>query len=716
MLTFLNTGFLIALGAIALPLLIHLLNRQKVRKMAFSTLVFLKRLQQRKMKRLRMRQWLLLLLRTAILAFFVLAFTRPTLKVGTPIYGAKVRTSAVLLLDNSLSMGLDSELGSLYERAKAVALELLELFENGDEIFLLLAGSGQEAQFEKSLLSVERVRELIGESQVTYQRVDLWEALKAAIRRLQEASHPNREIYIISDFQKSGFQPRSDSLLANFQGRLFLLPIRSEEKRNVGIISSKVNTQIIEVNQPVQLEVTVKNYGKEEARDVLLQVYLDGQRVAQRTVDLPAGGAASELFAFVPERKGTLSGWVVLEEDPLRADNRYYFALDVPGKRRVLLLGLPELRRFVEMALQPTREEALWDITAVPSDRELNRPLSEFHAVVLVDCPSLDDAFIDRLRYYVKEGGGIIIFPGDQSDLRFYNDHLLSRLDLPLFARTRGQLARPGLARSGLAPSGLRGKVAYSLIGWLDRQHPIFQGVFKDPTGEIDSPLFYLTLDLLPKKGVREVIRYEDDRPFLVEYTLGRGRILLFTSGLSPGWSNLPVKALFAPLVHRAVSYVASGSHWTALQARVGEMLELRTQEAGQEFYVLKPDEEKVALRPTPYGSRLLLSFRDTDVPGLYRLFAGKREIAYGVVNCDPRESELEQASLKDVKEVVGGAVYVAQEGKNLQQLVSQLRFGRELTPYFLYAALLFLIGEMLLSRVGSRKEAIEESRESEEE
>ena len=193
--TFLNTAILFGLIAGAIPIIIHLITRQKAKTVFFSTLRFLKELQNQQIRRLKIRQILLLILRTLIILLLVLAFARPTLKrrLSTGVSSA-AKTTAVLILDNSLSMGLETSGQQLYDLARQRAQELEELFTAGDEIFGLFATVGTPPIFEGAKYDFKTVSKIIQKTAVSQGSTDLVGALGKAKEILGQSSNINTEV------------------------------------------------------------------------------------------------------------------------------------------------------------------------------------------------------------------------------------------------------------------------------------------------------------------------------------------------------------------------------------------------------------------------------------------------------------------------------------------------------------------------------------------
>ncbi|HDK35926.1 MAG TPA: hypothetical protein ENG82_03370, partial [Bacteroidetes bacterium] len=277
---FLNSAILVGLLAVALPFLIHLLNRQKAKKVNFSSLVFLKKLQHKKMRRVKFKQWLLLILRALIIASLVMAFARPTIKTQSFLLkGSNIRTSAVIILDNSMSMGVETERGQLFGLARKAALDVVQNLRNGDEIVLLFPTQNRPVRFVKSLYSISKVKEILEKEPLTYETGHLAETIREGADLLRKAINPNKELYIISDFQRSNFPKHLNLLVGSPEIRTYIFFLKSSRQSNIGLTGVKLLDQIIEPKRPVKIQAGVKNYGNDRVPDLLVQAFLQGKRV-----------------------------------------------------------------------------------------------------------------------------------------------------------------------------------------------------------------------------------------------------------------------------------------------------------------------------------------------------------------------------------------------------------------------------------------------------
>jgi hypothetical protein len=691
--TFLNTTILLGLIAGAIPIIIHLITRQKAKTVLFSTLRFLKELKNQQIRRLKIRQILLLILRTLIILLLVLAFARPTLKgrLSTGVSSA-AKTTAVLIVDNSLSMGVESNGQQLYDIAKQRAQELEELFTAGDEIFGLFAAVGAPPIFEGTKYDFKTVSKIIQKTTVSQSSTDLVGALVKAKEILGQSSNINKEIYLISDLQQAGFKNVENLILPLFQDqeiKVFVIPIHENQMSNLVITDVKPANQIIEKGKVIELEATVKNAGNKTERNKLVQVFIDDKRSGQATLNIEAGNSQTTKFRVVPQKTGLTTGSVLLEDDDLFLDNRRYFTFYVPEQINVLIIGQnPKDIRFLELALNPYSEQASpIKIDNLPPSRIEFGTLKNYQVVILSNVPRVDGTLLSSIEDHVKAGGGLIVFLGNEVDLRDYNQNLNEKLLLPLFTETIGEIG----SRS-----------SFLTLGKIDFSHPIFAGVFEDQKKEVESPLFYFVTKMKLKPEHEKIIEFSNGDPFLLESNAGKGKVALFASAIDPSWSDLYIKGLFVPLLNRSVTYLAGNVNKFNQNYFVHQ--ELTTDVAGVDnfanFQVEKPDGKLTRVVPQIGEGAYKIKFQDSDIAGIYSLYAEDRLITRWAVNPDPDESDITAIDANKMKEIIGeGKIISIQKGEALASVVTTSRYGRELWKFLIGIALLFLIIEMILAR-----------------
>jgi hypothetical protein len=698
--TFLNPLYLIALAAAAIPIILHLPNLRKSRVIEFSTLSFLKELQRSKIRKLKLRQWLLLALRTLIIIFVVLAFTRPALRSGFGFLpGTTAKTSVVIVMDNSFSMMVSDERGQLLKQARQKALEVLQLMRPGDEAALVLTTDAANARAFTAALNA--VRGEVEDVTVSYAHGDYEQAMTAASALLAQSSNFNKELYVITDRQRSQFAATTPVPQAMFDSgtRVFILPLGADEADNNAVVDAEVRNAIFETGKPVDVRATVRNASAAPLTSSIVSVYLDGERVAQQTVDVQAGGLEQVDFTVLPRRAGWIEGFVELEDDALPEDNRRYFGFHIPEKLNILLgpTGGQDAG-IINLALNPAEDEEDiaqgFAVDAVDRGSILSANLARYNVAVLLGARDLSDAFRQRLVSWVRDGGSVMLFPDADGNVNSWANDLLPQLGLPAPTGTNGSLTT--------------GETFVS-FGATDFDHPLFTGLFATQdvaeTPEIESPQLYFTVRLRGNEIARQVIGTRAGDAFLLDARVGKGRALVFAVNPELRWSDFAFKGVFVPLLHRSMYYLSARDD-NALPLLMGASAEITVPSTvpGDKLFELRGPEDYVQrIVPKSLPSGLVFPVDAPDRPGVYSLVSGETVLRSITVNTDPVESDLARADSEERSAFFSrlGITQPTELGAqvDVQQAVAEVRFGVELWKYMLALALLCALIEMLVAR-----------------
>lgn len=701
--TFLNPLFLIGLAAAGIPLIIHLFNFRRPKKIDFSSLVFLKELQKSTMQRVRIKQILLLILRTLVIACLALAFARPTLTGGLGgALGGRASTSMAILVDNSRSMQLRDAQGAYLDQAKEIATLLVDQTQPGDEVFIIPSSgqaSVQPTAYNLSSLALDAVEEL----EVMPAAALISDAWMRARKALEGASNLNKEIYLISDLQKSTFV---DSTLDGNAGaiRTYMIPLGTRNQSNVAVTHVEVVSRIIEVGQPVKLEATLVNFGEEAIEGYVASVFLDGERVAQASADLEPRVPQVLEFIATPQRRGWLPGIVQIEDDAFGSDNIRYFTLNVPEQRQLLVVrGEQQKTDFLELALSPglTRGRVAFQIETIDEAGLSLKRLGTYDAVMLVGVRSLSSGEIATLREYVEEGGGILFFPGEAGIAADYNG-LFSALEGGRFSGFSGSLS----TRQPVAS-----------FDRVDLEHPLFEGVFEQQQGlrqqiVVEDPQLYYAMNYTPGSATEQtLIQLSNSFPFMQEVRYGRGAMFLMAVAPDLNWSDFPRRGLFIPLIYRSMYYLSSGESVSGEQHVIGRLAELRVPGVGESgsIRIIAPDGEEYAPEQRNVLGALVLQFdADLQKPGIYDVMAGDQLVRRIAFNLDEQESDLlaieRESAVAQLEAMTNGPVRILDTAaaggvSRVMESLQQERTGIELWNVFLLLALIFMVVEMLVAK-----------------
>lgn len=683
--SFLNPIILFGLFAAAIPLLIHLLTRTKKRIIPFSTLRFLKELSNQQNRRLRLRQLLLLILRTLIVIFLILAFARPTLRGSLSGLAADAKTSTVIIVDNGLSMNRTVDGVSLLSVAKTRAAQILELMQPGDQVFLLTSTDTSSDYTRRVFHDPVVANKFIAGVKLNYARTDFSAALSAAQRRLAQSSNINKEIYLISDCRRSGFAADS-TIMRDETIRLYAVLLNTPDPINLAVQSIELKSTVLQTGKVAQVAVTVANTGRKSVSGSVLRLYVDEKPVAQTAVELQAGAVTAEVLRFPIERSGLAAAYALLEDDDLVDDNRRDLAFRVPDSLRIALVGQkPDDTFFIKLALNPDNSPAPFYRVQATSLTDLRQTaLSDVDVLFLSNITSVDEQTVEKIRTFVEEGGGLILALGENIDLRSYNTLLLPRLDLPALLDVIAPLAAN-------SPEFILGKA--------DLAHPLFNGIFENQESEFAKPVFHFAVRVQQTAAIDPIIRYSTGDPFLFEKKMGEGRILVVTTGFEPRLTDLSRRTIFAPLVTGIVAYAGSAGSLFSKGVQIGEELrfQLPAALASAGFEMERPDGQFDRLNPQMTAGGAGIVYPQTDLPGIYRLTTDSAAIKQWAVQTHPDESLLTPTDAGTLEKKYRMTLVPA--NTDLVKFITSQRFGAELWKLCVWIVLILLIVEMFLYR-----------------
>jgi hypothetical protein len=693
--TFLNPLLLLGLVAAAIPLIIHLFNFRRPKRIEFSSLAFLREVQRSTMQRVRIKQWLLLLLRTLAIAALVLSFARPTLEGGLAgRLGGRSPASVAIVVDDTPSMGQRDAGGAYFDQALDAARAVASATDGRDEVFLVRVG-GRSGQAAVGMPGGQAATERIGQLEQSPFGGTLVGAIDRAAGLLRAASQPVTEMYVISDLQATMLADSTDRP-APVQGQVRIVPVGSRTDANVAVTDVRITSRIVEPGQPVRVEAVLVNHGTGTASAYVASVVLDGERAAQASADLPPGIPVVVPFVVTPRGRGWLPGRVETEDDDFPLDNVRHFALYVPEARRLLVVDgsagtAGYLRRVFSERL--TGDRLRFDVVAVPESRLPAEDLSAYDVVLLGGPVDFTDGEVDRIARFVSGGGGLFWFAGDGSVLDDYN--LL--------------LAALGAGRVEAVTSGTQAD-PIDAVERTDLAHPLFQGVLEGGGRSPERPTLYRRMTYRPGTGTENtVMGLAGGTPFLQEIRSGRGSVLFMASAVDPAWTDLPTRGLFVPLMYRSVFLLSSAgavSGESYVLGRGGELL--LPGPVAEQVQVRTPGGELVtpARRDGAGGTLLRLDELLTE-PGAYAVEVGGRVIRRVVANPDPRESDLARMEPPDAVDALGTRFGIDADVLGIEAgdpvaaraAVTAQRQGVELWNVFMGLALLFLVLEMIVAR-----------------
>lgn len=689
MLNFLNTSVLFAAVAALIPLIIHLFSKRKVKIIEFSSVRHLKAMQKRQVRKLKIRQLLLLLLRMLIIFVAVLAFARPTTESGN--IGSHASVSAVVLFDNSISMDRYVADGNLFEIAKKRTKQLLDNFTESDEVMFLPLASSDKTDFENRFTSSVAAVDELNLIQPEYKKANLQQTLQNALTDLKSASNLNKELYIITDLQR--YSLPDTALLSDFDGSVYFVDLPLEENDNCGITSVDFGGQLIIPGHDFNISATVKNQGQTDRNDIIASLVIDGNRIAQIDFNVPAGEEKSVTFTRSISTTGFHSGYVEISDDKFPADNRYYFSIRIPDKFNVLIIDGDNTGELMKLALAPMQSlNRYWSVKTAKLTDLSGINFWDYDVIFLTGAPKLQQTYVQRLRSFLSQGRSLFITYDGKTDIEYFNKNY-SELSGVIY----DEPARLDFTRAG-----------YYSFATLDAKHPIFS-VFDYKENKPPEIKFYTLPKMHLSSKAKSLLTFTGDRPALVEHAYKTGRVITFTGPIAPYYGDLTANSFFVPFLSRIAEYLASDLSAYDLELYCGENISRTLTDrisVNDAVTMIAPDSIEYKLVPEDKSGSLVLNIDPSDLPGIYSLSYRGREIDRFALNIRPDECDLTAVDPDQFEAAIGASkMNEIKPDANIEATLAELRFGSELWQYFLWIAVILLAIEMILSRAKSGAE-----------
>jgi len=732
------------LGALAagIPIIIHMIHKRKAPRVLFPTLRFLKASNERTSRRQKIQDLLLLLLRVLLFVLLALALAQPFL--GSRRWGFGERIHAVIVLDNSYSMGTEHERVARLKAAKnlaTAAVEALPAKASQAAVLLAFPPFGHP----KPLLTNDRekLRRDILKAPLSQGKADLTAALQRAYDLLAEDDNkaPTMEIYVVTDLQRNSWSPPQplEKRHKNPKPHVIVVDCGRTDYRNLAVTELIVHGGARVRGRPITLQARIRNYNRSKA-DATVALYVGQAKQDSQTLQIPPDLTVTASFNTTFAEPGVHSGWIQIGDDSLAIDNRRDFCIDIQDHVPALVLresagGIPQLDPafFVAKALDPfgddpSKPRSLVQTTVMDFSNLTHEVLKSYRVVVLMDIGGLRKDQIAVLRQYVRRGGRLMIFLGPNLRTKSLNDFL--NADPPENAPMPLTVNEP--------QQGLVDRTKFrSLIG-IDHDHPalhVFKGYRLPSTVKVYNAA---PIDVPQNSPTRILIGMSDGNPFLLENRFHEGRVILCATCTDPDWSNLAASRFFLPLVHRLVYYLTEredveGTHIVGAPVSIT----LRDVNRPVAIQVRDPSGDVADIKAAPSGGATRASFPHTGERGPYTYMvldpARKTEspravgadIESGfVVNLDSQESDLAPfgdpadpgTRAAELERLLDGHLvhYVGPpeqaSADALKAAVAKIRQGIPLRNLFLYIVLFIAIFETFFAnRVVPALQAAEE-------
>ena len=700
--SFLHPLLLVAGLGIGLPILAHLLSRYQVQRTDWAAMRFLNRSVRVRSRQLRLRDILLMCLRCLAVILLVLAFAKPFIKdaANLPAGLGERRAGVVIALDASFSMGHSDGSSSRFDQALEKVRTIMEGIRPGDPVSLVLLASEHRVVARNMAFDPARFAELLQTLEPSPEPLNLASVPELLNSLADGMDAPQKEIHIVTDMQARDWKERPAWLSTAFNDLTraavtTIVPVRGGSD-NLAITDLELVSGVLRKDTIARYRATVRNFGPNPVSNVRVKGMADNVTVDTKTIPAIAPGASETVSLFVQfHNSGPIRISAELDPDPLLADNVRRTVAYIRDEVAVLNVqgSSGGSGALIAAALQARGDgagEKNFDVQSVPWTELPTRDLSKFDVVILDNVPDITPEQARVFEDYVRAGHGLVWFAGDNVDAAAWNK-------------------RSALGSIPLLPAVI--EQAASTSDALGVGKPLDPAM---PDHSICRPLLSLPEDLLSETRFRKVLQVKPAAigttvlslagtaaPLLLEHSLGRGQVFMFTTSADGAWNNMAVTPVFPMVLQQMVTYLTAREF--EKPRLVGDSLSLSyaDQPDASEAVFDTPDGETITVPVRKLRNEYVALIDHARKDGFYLARVSLQAPGLPVaVNVDTAESDVACLSPAEAAgSFTDSGITIAQTDDDLLAAVGQARAGRSFWMLFLSAGLGLLVIESLLAK-----------------
>lgn len=667
---FLYPGFLWALGVIAVPVIIHLLNLRRYKKVYFANVRLLQEVDKQTRSTKSLKHFLVLLCRILALTFLVLAFARPFIPADES--QNKVKNKVAIYLDNSFSMESETGEGRAFDVAKNKVYEIIKAYPPGT-LFKLLTNDYEG--YSSHFADKEKVITHLDEAKLS----PVVRSYEEILKRLQPSGNDsvNQVTYLVSDFKKNNFSGQEAAEIKP----LYLVHIPATFVQNLSIDSIWFEQPFVRSNSVAKLFYRVRNYGKEGIDDLQVQFFVDDNSKSISQVNIPAGKTAEQNFSFNTPTGGWHNAYIAIADQSVKFDDTLFFSFFVNEGLQVQVAEDLAKKPYLQKVFQA---EPFFSVSNTPV-----APLvpGENTALLAVNTSrTFSSLEISSIKKFVEEGNNLCLFPPLQQEQVTGFNQVLNALNIP--------------------PLGEQVQ-AEERAEQIDFQHPLISMIFQGKQQDFDKPKVkkYYTATA-PGDHKDKIIALKNGEDWLSTYRRGNGQVYLFYSPLDTSATSFAQNPLFLSILYNMAFHnrYENDLFYTCGSRKI-TFLPAYAQQGKDKLPVLRNKRSNFELLPQltfAEGKQGYVLARFVKQAGNYELYTSDDKLL-GLLsfNFERRESDLsnmDEAGLDAFAGKVKANIYKADKA-DLAASIREQAQGKQFWKHCLVLALIFILAEILLLR-----------------
>lgn len=672
---FLYPGFLWALTAVAIPVIIHLIYFRRFKKVYFSNIRFLKEIKEETTNTNKLKNLLILLARIFAILFLVLAFAQPYIPQGEKLKSGT--TGVSIYIDNSFSMEALSDEVSLLEKAKKTALEIIEGYSEKTEFQIITNDLKPEDQrWTDKKNAIEKIK-TISFSPVVHTINNI---ISTQNQGFNINGANNKYVFWISDFQKNIFDLKTETIDSTVEYNLVIL--QAVRENNISIDSCYWDKPVSLLNYVNKLHIKLSNNSDEDIEEIPLSLEYNKEILPLGKFKIGANSTVTDTIDIRIKNKAWNEAKISLKDHPMVFDDEYYFTFNVPEKIKVLNINQGKgTNRFMQAAFSSDQyfEFAYSDINQVDYSK-----LEKNNLVILEDIESMSSGMSSSLLNSIKEGLNVLFFPSENANIQSVNGFLSSAN-----ANNLNEYINQPLEANK-----------------LNQKEFVLKDVYDKISGNI-PPIkvkAYYKLSNFQNRNKYDVINFKNNNPFISRYQVGKGQLFLCSSPFNVEINELAKNPdIFIPLLFK-MSVLQQGSEKMSYTIGKDKIIEISRINIKKDNF-LKIKNGNTEFIPKINQSNESIRFDEggnIKKAGIYSIFYGDSIVQKIAFNFDRKESKLDYIDTENLENKLNDHVKIfdnKNKNYNFTKMINAKERGIELWIWAIILALIFLAIEIILLR-----------------
>lgn len=518
---FINPFYLFGLLAIAIPIIIHLFNFRRFKKVYFTNVKFLKQVEISTKKQNKVRNRLLLFARILSIFLLVLLFAQPFFPNKEEKLVEKGLNAVVVFVDNSFSMQNQGRQGRLLDEAKQNAKEITEQY-NSNDLFLLLTMDleGRHQQF----VNKDKFIELLNQVEISPSSEFNSKLISRSFDLLNTKHGFNKRIFFVSDFQAPSFDVSNfpkDSLI-----RTLLVPLNANNIDNIYVDSISFVDPIFQVGQNIALNVRIVNKSEKKAEKVSVKLFLNNKQISVSSVDIDKNQSQIVKLNFTLKEHGIQQGRVSIIDNPITFDDDFYFTLQTTPKLEILSINSNNPNPFIARLFSNNNEIEIKYMSEKTIDFN---DFDNYSFIILNELNEFSSGLVSEIKRFREQGGDILIVPSEKMNLQSFQNAMQS-LQIPYFSELIKKQNK---------------------VSIINQNNKLYKGVFSQTVENIEMPTAkqYYKLSSSSQTARESIMKFQSQDDFLLVSQENNSKAYVFSTNLTEDFTDFVKQSLFVPTI-----------------------------------------------------------------------------------------------------------------------------------------------------------------------